>query len=281
MLADSVPTEEIPALKQSGDLKVDPQLGTYFYVFNVEKPPFDNVKVRKALSLAIDRQYIIDTIAQANQIPAGAFVPGGVPDVNADPDFRTVGGDYYDPSAEAYEANIQEAQKLLAEAGYPNGEGFPQVELMYNSEGAHSTIAEAIQEMWKKNLGITVKLTGQEWKVFQDTRQNGNYQIARHGWLGDYNDPMTFLDMWTSYSGQNEARWKNSEYDKLIEKAKVSADRAERMEAMHKAEDIFMEESPVIPIYYYTDTYIVKDYLKGFYNSPLGFKYFMYAYIEK
>jgi len=281
MLADSIPTEEIPALQQSGDIKIDPQLGTYFYVLNVEKAPFDNVKVRKALSLAIDRQYIIDNIAQGNQIPAGAFVPFAVPDVEANPDFRTVGKDYYDPSAEAYENNIKEAQKLLAEAGYPNGEGFPQVELAYNTEGGHLAIAEAVQEMWKKNLGISIKLTGQEWKVFQDTRQTGNYQIARHGWLGDYNDPMTFLDMWTSYSGQNDARWKNADYDKLIETAKVSGDRAERMKAMHQAEDLLMGEAPIIPVYYYTDVYVVKDYLKNYYNSPLGFKYFMYATVEK
>jgi oligopeptide transport system substrate-binding protein len=231
--------------------------------------------------LAIYRQYIIDNIAQGNQIPAGAFVPFAVPDVEANPDFRTVGKDYYDPSAEAYENNIKEAQKLLAEAGYPNGEGFPQVELAYNTEGGHLAIAEAVQEMWKKNLGISIKLTGQEWKVFQDTRQTGNYQIARHGWLGDYNDPMTFLDMWTSYSGQNDARWKNADYDKLIETAKVSGDRAERMKAMHQAEDLLMGEAPIIPVYYYTDVYVVKDYLKNYYNSPLGFKYFMYATVEK
>jgi len=135
--------------------------------------------------------------------------------------------------------------------------------------------------MWKKNLGITVKLSGQEWKVFQQTRTDGNFQIARHGWLGDYVDPMTFLDMWTSNSGQNDARWKNAEFDKLVNIAKTTADRKKRMEAMHKAEDLLMSEMPVMPIYYYTDLYLIKPTLKDFYGSPLGFKYFMYSYIEE
>lgn len=281
ILADSVPSEEVKRLQDEGVLKIEPQLGTYFYCFNVTKPPFDNVKVRKALSLAIDRQYVIDQVAQGNQIPAGAFVPGGVPDVKPDPDFRTTGKDYYDPSAEAYEKNVAEAKKLLEEAGYPNGEGLPQIELTYNTEGGHKAIAEAVQEMWKKNLGVTVKLTGQEWKVFQQTRTDGNYQIARHGWLGDYVDPMTFLDMWTSNSGQNDAKWKNDEFDKQVQIAKTSSDRKERMKAMHKAEDIIMNELPICPIYYYTDLYLIKDNLKGFYGSPLGFKYFMYSTIAE
>lgn len=281
VFADSMPTEEIPALKNEGVLKIESQLGTYFYCFNTEKKPFDNPKVRKALALAIDRQYIVEKITKGNQIPAGAFVPYGVPDVDSDPDFRTKGKDYYDPSGKAYEANIAEAKKLLAEAGYPDGKDFPQVELTYNTEGGHKLIAEAIQEMWKKNLGITVKLSGQEWKVFQQTRTDGNFQIARHGWLGDYVDPMTFLDMWTSNSGQNDARWKNAEFDKLVNIAKTTADRKKRMEAMHKAEDLLMNEMPVMPIYYYTDLYLIKPTLKDFYGSPLGFKYFMYSYIEE
>ena len=182
MLADSMPTEEIPALKEEGVLKIDPQLGTYFLCFNVTKAPFDDVRVRKALSLAIDRQYIVDKITQGNQIPAGAFVPGGVPDVEASPDFRATGKDYWDPTAAGNEKNVAEAKKLLAEAGYPDGKGFPQVEYVYNTEGGHKAIAEAMQERWKKILGITVKLAGSEWAVFQQTRTDGNFQIARHGW---------------------------------------------------------------------------------------------------
>jgi len=281
LLGDSMPTEEIPMLKNEGVLKIDPQLGTYFYVFNTTKAPFDKIKVRKAFTLAIDREYIIDNIAQGNQLPAGAFVPPAIADVDTTPDFRSTGGNYYDPGKDKYQDNIAEAKTLLSEAGYPNGENFPQVEFMYNTEGAHKQIAEAIQEMWKQNLGINVKLSGQEWATFQQTRTDGNFQIARHGWLGDYVDPMTFLDMWTSYSGQNDADWKSTEFDAHIETAKTSSDRAVRMEAMHKAEDLFMNNYAILPIYYYTDLYIINEKLKGFFNSPLGFKYFMYATVDE
>src|SRR5690606_24218257 len=139
----------------------------------------------------------------------------------------------------------------------PNGEGFPELTLLYNDGAGHKAIAEAVQDMWKNNLGINIKLDSQEWAVFQETRNQGNYEIARHGWIGDYLDPMTMLDMWISSSGQNDARWKNSEYDGLIDLAKKSGDQAERMEAMHKAEEIIMTEMPIIPVYYYTDTYLI------------------------
>ncbi len=280
LFTDNVPSAEIPALKAEGTLKIAPYLGTYFYVFNVTKKPFDDPRVRKALSLAIDREYIVEKITQSGEMPAGAFVPPGVPDEHADPDFRTVGKSYIDVSSDAYEKNCEEARRLLKEAGYENGKGFPQVELLYNVESNHKPIAEAVQNMWKEQLGITVKLSGQEWSVFQQTRTDGNFQIARHGWLGDYNDPMTFLDMWTSTSGQNDADWKNEEFDNYIRIAKTSGDRKERMEAMHKAEDILMEEMPIAPVYFYTDPYLINSKLKGFYSSALGFKYFMYCYIE-
>lgn len=272
--ADSPPAEEIPRLKKEGKLTVKPQLGTYFYCLNVEKPPLDNPKVRKALALAIDRQYIIDNAAKNSAFPAYAWVPPGMPDAKEGSDFRKVGGNYI---GEDYKKNVEEAKKLLAEAGYPNGEGFPELTLLFNSEGGHKTIAEAVQEMWKNNLGINVKLDSQEWAVFQETRTQGNYEIARHGWVGDYVDPMTMLDMWHSKSGQNDARWKNSEYDRLIELAKRSGDQKERMEAMHKAEEILMTEMPIIPIYYYTDLYLISPKIKGFYYDPLGFKVFLYA----
>ncbi|MBM7582749.1 oligopeptide transport system substrate-binding protein [Caldicoprobacter guelmensis] len=272
--ADAVPAEEIPRLKEEGKVTIKPSLGTYFFCLNVEKPPLNDVRVRKALALAIDRQYIIDNAAKNFALPAYAWVPPGMPDAKEGSDFRKVGGNYI---SEDYQKNVEEARKLLAEAGYPNGQGFPELTLLYNSEGGHKAIAEAVQEMWKKNLGINIKLDSQEWAVFQETRTQGNYEIARHGWLGDYVDPMTMLDMWHSKSGQNDARWKNSEYDRLIELAKRSGDQKERMEAMHKAEEILMKEMPIIPVYYYTDVYLINPKIKGFYYDPLGFKVFLYA----
>jgi len=277
LFGDSVPTQEIDNLKKDGLLKIAPLLGTYYLDFNTTKKPFDNAKVRRALTLAIDRQYIIDTVAKAQQIPAGAFVPPNVPD-NADgSDFRKIGGDFYDPSASAVPANIVEAKKLLAEAGYPDGKGFPSIDFVYNTEGAHKDVFQVIQKEWKDNLGIEAKLRGQEWAVFQTTRTKGDYDVARDGWLGDYVDPMTFLDMWISNSGQNNAKWKNPAYDALILTGKSSPDRAVRMTAMHDAEKLLMTDMPICPIYFYTDLYLQSPKLTNVFTSALGFKYFQYA----
>ena len=272
--ADSIPAEEIPRLYEEGKLIIKPQLGTYFFCLNVEKEPLNDPKVRKALALAIDRQYIIDHAAKNFAIPAYAWVPPGMPDVEEGTDFREVGGNYI---GENFDQNVAEAKKLMEEAGFPNGEGFPELTLLYNDGAGHKAIAEAVQDMWKNNLGINIKLDSQEWAVFQETRNQGNYEIARHGWIGDYLDPMTMLDMWISSSGQNDSRWKNSEYDELIDLAKKSGDQKERMEAMHKAEEIIMTEMPIIPVYYYTDTYLINPDIEGFVYDPLGFKVFLYA----
>jgi oligopeptide transport system substrate-binding protein len=281
LLGDDVPPEEISALKESEDLVIDKQFGTYMVCFNTQVAPFDNVLVRKAFSLVIDRQYIIDNIAQGAEIPANAYVAYGLSDVESTDDFRDIGGEYWDGSSEAYEANCEEARALLAEAGYPNGEGFPQVEYMFNTSAAHQAIGEALQNMWQTELGVTVTLSNQDWAVFIDTRQNGDFESARHGWLADYNDPISFLDMWVTGGGNNDSQYSNAEYDSLIQQVKNSSDREERMTLMHQAEDILMEDMPIAPIYFYTDLYVMSDSLKGFYSNSLGFKYFMYAYVEE
>ncbi len=280
LLADSMPNDEIQAWKDKPEFNIEGQLGTYFLVFNTEKAPFDDARVRKALSLAIDREYITVNIGQAGQQPAGAFVPTGLSDEDITKEFRDVGGNYYDPSGAAYEDNIKEAQKLLEEAGYPNGEGFPKFEYIYNESTGHQQIAEALQQMWKENLGIECTLASQEWGIFINTRQNGDYEVARHGWLGDYNDPISFLDMWHSESGNNDAKYNNPEYDKLIADVKATGDRSVRYPKMHEAEDILMEDMPVCPIYYYVDIFLKSEKLDGFYSSPLGYKYFMHAEVK-
>jgi oligopeptide transport system substrate-binding protein len=276
--ADGPPADEIPRLKEEGSLTIKAMLGTYFYCFNVEKPPLDDPNVRRALALAIDRQYIIDHAAKNFAIPAFAWVPPGMPEAKKDSDFRETGGNYFE---EDYEKNVAEAKKLMEDAGYPNGEGFPELTLLYNDGAGHKVIAEAVQDMWKNELGINIKLDSQEWAVFQETRNQGNYEVARHGWIGDYVDPMTMLDMWHSKSGQNECGWKNAEYDKRIELAKKSGDQEERMKAMHEAEEILMTEMPIVPVYYYTDMYLMNPKIKGFFYDPLGFKVFLYATKEK
>ena len=146
-------------------------------------------------------------------------MPTGLSDADPTREFRDVGGDYYDPSAEAYEANLEEAKRLLAEAGYPNGEGFPTLEYLYNESTAHQQIGEALQDMWKK-IGVNVTLVSQEWNTFLNTRKNGEYDIARNGWLGDYNDPISFLDMWVTGSGNNDAQWSNVNMTRSSERSR-------------------------------------------------------------
>lgn len=278
---ESPPQAEIPTLLDEGTAKIYPYLGTYFYVINVSDKAKDvdpkaaealsNPKFRKALSLAIDRQLIVDKVAQGGQAPATSYVPAGILD--------SIGKEFQkDYSSKG--ANIEEAKKLLEEAGYPNGEGAPTITFTFNTDQGHQNIAQAVQDMWKKNLGINVELKNEEWAVFQDTRNNFQYSMARHGWIADYNDPMTFLDMWTTGNGQNNAGYSNKEYDKLIAQAKIELDDAKRTELLHKAEDILMDESPIIPLYYYTNVLCIDKNVKGSYKSPLGQMEFRDAYVE-
>lgn len=275
---EEVPVDEIPTLVASGDLVIVPQFGTYYACFNVQKAPFDDVRVREAFSLVIDRNYIVENVTQTGQVPATGFVCPGLSDaegVSGD-DFRTVGGDYYSVAAEDYEANCEKARALLADAGYPNGEGFPAVEYLYNTNENHKAIGEALQNMWQTELGVTVSLNNQEWGVFLETRKEGNYQIARNGWLPDYNDPMSYLDMWLTDGGNNDAQYSNAEYDALIKSAMETADPVERMKLMHQAEDLIIgTDKALVPIYFYTQKYMLDPAVEGMFYNPLGFFYFM------
>lgn len=278
LLADSMPQDEIDAWSDRPEFNLVPQLGNYYISFNVEKAPLDNVKVREALSLAIDRQYLIDNISKMKETPAGAFVPVGMFDANPPEQFRDVGGDFFDPTAEAYEANLAKAKELLAEAGYPNGEGLPTIEYFYNENTKHQQIGEALQNMWKE-LGVNVELVQQEWATFLNTRKNGDYQIARDGWIADFNDPISFLDMYISTSGNNNSQWKNAEYDALIEKVKASSDQEERMKLMHEAEAMLFKDAILSPLFYQVDLFLLSPKLQGAYTNALGFRYFMYSSI--
>jgi oligopeptide transport system substrate-binding protein len=278
LLIDDMPNDEIDAWKDKPEFHLEGQLGTYYVSFNVQAAPLDNKLVREALSLAIDREFICKEIGKAGQQPAGAFVSIGLSDSDPTKEFREVGGDYYNPTD--YEGNLEKAKQLLAQAGYPEGKGLPTLEYIYNEGTGHQAIGEALQNMWSK-IGVNVSLVSQEWGTFLNTRKNGDYQIARNGWLGDYNDPISFLDMWVTGGGNNDAQWSNKEYDALIAKVKSSSDQKERYEAMHKAEDLIFEDSMLAPIYYYVDIYLISPKVEGFYSSPLGFKYFMYATVKE
>ncbi len=282
-VVNSVPPNEIGPGKEAGLVHVSPKLGTYYFGINVGKQdnmPEDvkevlsNKLVRQAINLAIDRQEIIDNVGKAEQVPAYSFVPEGI----YNPDGTEFADkEYYDPLD--MEGNIEKAKELLKEAGYENGEGIPTIELMYNSEGAHKDICQIVQQNLTE-IGINLELTNQEWAVFLNTRQQGGYEIARQGWIGDYSDPMTFLDLFVTDGGNNDSGYKNPEYDKLIAEAKVESDTEKRKELLREAEDMLMEDMPILPIYYYTTVMGWNENVKGIQVSVLGNVYLQGAYIE-
>lgn len=271
---DNIPITDIERLRQANVLKSGPYLGNYYYVYNINKKPFNDPRVRLALSLAIDRKSLVDNVFKGGQTPAFAFVPGGIPDYETGKTFREVGGDYF-------KEDITKAKQLLADAGYPEGKNFPEVSILYNTNGSHQLPAQAIQNMWLNNLGIKVNLVGQEWQVFLESIQNKQFDIARSGWTSDYVDPMTFLDLFVTEGGNNQPGWSNPNFDQAIDMAKKSGEQKIRMQAMHDAEQILMTEMPVMPIYYDVHNYVIKDYLKGVNLSPLGFIDFKNATIQK
>lgn len=281
---EDVPQAELPSLIASGDLKIVDYIGTYYVCYQTQKAPFDDPRVRQTFTLAVNRTFIVDKVTQAGQVPANGFVPAGVYDAagSTGDDFRTVGGAYYSIEGDAdysYEANCEKARELLAEAGYPNGEGFPVVEYLYNTSDAHKAVAEALQNMWETELGVKVTLNNQEWAVFLQTRKDGNYSIARNGWIADYNDPMSFLDMWLTGGGNNDAQYANADYDAKIQEAKNTTDPAARMQLMHEAENIIMGQDWALnPLFFYTQKYMLSDRVGGMFYTPLGYFFFSYAH---
>jgi oligopeptide transport system substrate-binding protein len=235
-------------------INVYPILATYFYKFNVTRPPLNDKRVRKALAMAIDRNAITETIMRGGEEPAYFFTPPNV-----------AGYTCRSPIKE----DVSEAKRLLAEAGYPEGKGFPTIEVLFNTLQSHKAIAEALQDMWKKNLNINIVLHNEEWKVYLSSMQNSNYFIGRAGWVGDYLDPSTFLDMMITGGGNNETGWSNPEYDRLIKIGGSSGDRAVRFDAYQKAEAILMDDLPIMPIYFYTRPRLIRPSVKGWYPNVL------------
>ncbi len=274
-LITDIPPVQLQSLIASGEAKSNPQLGPYFFCINVTKKPLDDARVRKALALAIDREALVKTVTRGGQKPAVGFIPSGIPDGGSEKDFRSNGKSYIETTA-----NVVEAKKLLAEAGFPDGKGFPEISFLYNTSDVHKSVAEAIQAMWKKNLGINIKLTNQEWKVFITTRTQGDYEIARHGYFADFFDPGSLFDLWTTGSPNNDAKYSNPKYDELVTQAAKEQDPTKRSQLYHDAEDILMDEMPVIPLYYYTQNYMLKSNIKGLHLSPLGWSFFRSVTIE-
>jgi oligopeptide transport system substrate-binding protein len=254
-LIQTLPTDALAQEKENEDYQEVPYFGTYMYMFNVEKEPFNNAKVRRAFAMAINREAISENITKAGETPAYAFVPPGVE--TPDGDFREAGGEYF-------EENAEEAKKLLEEGMKEEGwTTLPEVTLLYNTAENHKKIGEAVQEMVKKNLGVNIKLANQEWKTYLDTTKQHNFQMARMGWIGVLLDPVVILDYYLGDSPNNRTQWVNEEYDSLIAQAKVEQDEAKRYQLLHDAEKILMEEMPFMPVYHYTNTYLTSPDFEG------------------
>ena len=246
-------------------LRITPTYSVYHYEINVTKPPLNDARVRRALAMAIDRETLVERVSKGGERATYSFVP---PDPNG----------YSAPQLFGYAP--EKARALLAEAGYPNGEGFPQIDILYNTQDNHRKVALAIQQMLKANLNIQVQLTNQEWKVYLNTKRNLEHDIARAGWLADYLDPSNFLEVLYSLSGNNDTGWKHAEYDALIEKLKKTGDETERRKLFDQASQILAEEMPVIPIYNYSDLNLVSTNVKGWHDNVMHYHPYNRVYLE-
>jgi oligopeptide transport system substrate-binding protein len=265
-------TEQLPLEKTQGYrdadspyLQMHPYFGTYFYRFNTTVKPLNDVRVRRALALSIDRERIVEKVTRGGQPPAYNLTP---------PDTMSY-------TAEAkLEFDLDKARALLADAGYPGGKGFPPLEILYNTQEGHLKIAQAIQQMWKQALGIDVGLLNQEWKVFLDSEANMDFQISRASWIGDYLDPNTFLDLFVTGGSNNRTGWGDPHYDELIAAAVTAATREERYRLFQQAEKILMDAAVIAPIYTYTRVYLKSPDVKGWYPNILDYHPYKYIYLE-
>ena len=279
-LIKDVPTDEIPSLTKAedgGDFYVDTILGTYYLSLNDQKEPFTDPNVRKALSLAIDRDYVANTIMQGTYSPAYNMVGPGIVDESGMFYDNANGGKTY--ISEDYEANLEAAKQALADAGYPNGEGFPVIEYSTNDVGYHTPVAEYLQQAWGE-LGITVNINKVEWASFTPLRRAGDYDASRNGWVMDYNDPSNMLELFTTGNGNNDGKYSNADFDAAIEASKV-ADKSVHFQKLHEAEDIMMNDYACIPVAYYNDFWLQSPSLKGTWHSPYGYWYLQYGYVEE
>ncbi len=274
-----VPTEEIPSLTGSSDFFVDPIIGTYYLSLNTQREPFTDANVRKALSLAIDRDYVANTLMQGTYSPAYNFMgPGWIDTDGSQFMDKANGGQLY--ISEDYEANLAEAKQLLADAGYPDGEGLPAITYSTNDAGYHKVVAEYLQQAWAE-IGVELSVDIVEWASFTPMRRNGDYDASRNGWVGDYSDPSNMLDLLYSTNGNNDGKFNNADYDAAMDISRTTLDAAERSEALHKAEDILMNEAGCIPVAYYNDFWLQSEKITGSWHSPYGYWYFMYADIAE
>lgn len=275
-----VPTEEIPSLQGNDDFHVEPIIGTYYVSLNLQKEYFQDARVRKALSLAIDRNYVANTLMQGTYSPASSIVGPGWLDTDGSSFAENANGGTPYIDNDNFDANLEEAKKLLEEAGYPNGEGFPQIEYTTNDAGYHKVVAEYLQQAWAA-IGIDLKVNIVEWASFTPMRRNGEFDVARNGWVGDYTDPSNILELFCTTNGNNDGKYTNADFDAAIEDSRVTTDAATRSADLHKAEDALMNDAGCIPIAYYNDFWLQSSKITGSWHSANGYWYFMYADITE
>ena len=328
-LIDDVPTNEMANLKAKypDEYQVKGQIGTYYVCWNINQDLLpasstltgaDKIKaeseIRRAFSLIIDRNYIVENVAQGGQVPASSFVAMGLTDADGTEFYKNAGTSsdydgYYDVSPDSYQSNWNEAIEILKKY-YTFDEAtqkftdIPSMTYLYNTNEGHKAVGENIQGIFA-GIGANMAMENQEWATFLETRKNGDFTVARNGWLADYNDPISFLDMWTTNSGNNDVQYGKGDnadvaafsidctdvgvdlkvengtwaqtYDALLSKIKTTTDPTTRYALMHKAEDMLMETGCITPVYYYTDIYMISKNVSGFFSNPLGYKYFMYC----
>lgn len=273
-VSDNMTPEGMKRFENTPEFFSVPRIGMQYFDFNASKKPFDDAKVRKAFSMAINRDQIIKSIVQSVEKPAFGFVPYGIPDgVQKDKEYRDVAGNMFTE-------NVDEAKKLLAEAGYPDGQGMPEITMIVMASQSDKDIAQALQSMWKQNLGVNVNIETFESKVYWDEIDNGSFNIASDGWTGDYPDPMTNLDIFESVNASDDIRWSNPEYDRLLDENRKISDQAKRMENYAKAEKILADEMPLMPLRFYEDQFLAKPNVKGVLKNYIGHTIFEYAHVE-
>ena len=266
-LTSTLPSQKCPIyIEENPNLRIDPYMGTYFYRINTNHEALKDVRVRKALAYSIDRELLVNKVTKCGQIPAYSFTPPG--------------SNGYEPKTQIpFDPEL--AKSLLEDAGYSDENPFPKLEILFNTNEDHRKIALAIQQMWQVNLGIEIELVNQDWKVYLNREMIGDFQISRAGWIGDYEDPNTFLDLMRPNRGNNKTGWENKEYDELVEKANTINNQSERYEMLYKAEEILIDNMPIIPLYTYVRSYQLSSDVKGFNPHILDHHHPKFIYLER
>ncbi len=274
--AKPFPRNDIENLKEKGIVHIVPVAASYYYRYNLNKQVLQDEKIRKALSLAIDRKYIVESVTKSSERPAGSLVPYGINDINGD--FREKGGMHI--GTDNYKKDVEEARKLLTKAGYENGKNFPVLDLLIATREFDINIADAVQNMFKEALNIDVRIVKHEWASYLQNMYDKNFDLAVYLWYADYNDPINFLNIFKSDAPNNYGSYSNNTFDEYIDIASTNKSNRIRMHTLHLAENIFMNDNAIIPIYFYSEALLVSQKLKGVEYDSQGLYRFFNSYIE-